>query len=97
MTPHKLHLGGGERLQHDLSLPKCRLIYNSNFTRVNRPPSSAVNWKLKDSCGNNENILLVMSVIAGRWSFMWGSILLCKKKIIVSKAPTRVADSALVL
>lgn len=56
MTPHKLNLSSVEKLQRDLSLPKCHFIYNSNFICVNRSPSSLVNLKLKDLDVNNENI-----------------------------------------
>ena len=64
MTLHKLNLGGVEKLQRDLALPKCHLIYNSNFICVNRSLSSVVNSKLKDLYVNNENTLLIMNVTA---------------------------------
>lgn len=79
MTLHKLNLGGAEKLQRDLALPKCHFIYNSNFTCVSRSPSSVVNSKLKDLDVNNENVLLVINVTAYRLSSVWGSMLMGKE------------------
>lgn len=64
MTLHKLNLGSVEKQQHDLTLPKCHFIYNSNFICANRSPSNVVNLKLKDLDANNENILLINNVTA---------------------------------